>query len=65
MRYWHFGILALILVGICVMVAFLPSHLYWIIYTVVSLAILLLLLLFRSVLKPAQTVSRGLDLLAA
>lgn len=40
-----------------------PYH--WIIYVILSLSLILLLLLFRSVLKPAQTVRRGLELIAA
>lgn len=65
MRYWLFGILGLTLICTGVMEECLPSHLHWIIYIALGVAFLLLLQLFIGVLKPVQTVSKGLDLLAS
>lgn len=65
MRYWLFGLIVFSLLAIYGMVAFLPHSYLWIVYVVLGVEALLLLMLFRSVLKPAQTVRHGMDLIAA
>lgn len=65
MRYWLFGLIVFSLLAIYGVVAFLPHSYLWIVYVVLGVEALLLLMLFRSVLKPAQTVRHGMDLIAA
>ena len=65
MRYWLFILLGLALVAIGCIPAFVPARLLWVIYPAVGFAAVVMLLLFRSVIKPAHTVQRGLDLIAA
>lgn len=65
MRYWLFGLILFSMVATYGVVALLPHSYLWIIYVVLGVEALLLLVLFRSVLKPAQTVRHGMDLIAA
>lgn len=65
MRYWLFGLIIVSLCAIPVLFRFLPEDLSWICYAVSGFEALLLLLLLRSVLIPAQTVRYGMDLIAA
>lgn len=65
MRYWLFGLIFIMLAAIYVTVAFLPLNYEWIIFVALGISVLLLFFLFGSVLKPAQTVRHGMDLIAA
>ncbi len=65
MRYWLFGLIVVSVIATYSVVAFLPQRYLWIVYVVLGVEALLLLMLFRSVLKPAQTVRHGMDLIAA
>ena len=65
MRYRLFILLLLTLVAAGCIPALLPARLLWVIYPVLAVGSMLLMLLFRSVIKPARTVQRGLDLIAA
>ncbi|MDE6770114.1 MAG: PAS domain-containing protein, partial [Muribaculaceae bacterium] len=65
MRYWLFGLILFSMVATYGVVAFLPHSYLWITYVVLGVEALFLLVLFRSVLKPAQTVRHGMDLIAA
>ncbi len=65
MRYWLFGLILFSVIATYGMVAFLPHSYLWITYVVLGVEALFLLVLFRSVLKPAQTVRHGMDLIAA
>lgn len=51
--------------GIIAMLCYLPPHLAWLTHLAAALAIVLLLLLWHSVLKPAQTVVKGMELIKA
>lgn len=65
MRYWLFGLIFLMVATIYAVVAYLPREYMIIAYISMGVESLLLLLLFTSVLKPAQTVRHGMDLIAA
>ncbi len=65
MRYWLFSLLTIILGGALCVLFFAPKDYVWIVCLLLVLALLMLLLLFRSVLMPAQTVRHGLDLISA
>lgn len=65
MRYWLFGLIFLMVATIYAVVAYLPREYMIIAYISMGVESLLLLLLFTSVLKPAQTVRHGMDLISA
>lgn len=65
MRYWLFLLLLTTLVAIGCIPAFLPERLQWMLYPVLGFGAIVMFLLFRSVIKPAQTVRQGLDLISA
>lgn len=65
MRYWLFGLIFLMVATIYAVVAYLPREYMIIAYISMGVESLLLLFLFTSVLKPAQTVRHGMDLIAA
>lgn len=63
-KYLFSGLL-LCLGDIIAMLCYLPPHLAWLTHLAAALAIVLLLLLWHSVLKPAQTVVKGMELIKA
>ncbi len=63
--YWIFSFIAVLLVGCIGVLYFLPQKFSWLACILIGVALLLLLVLFRSVLMPAQTVRHGLDLISA
>lgn len=63
-RYIFIGILLSIL-GVAIILQYAPVRLHWLIYIVSVVALLLLLLLWRGVLMPAQTVVKGMELIKA
>ncbi len=63
--YWIFSFIAVLLVGCMGVLYFLPQKFNWLACILIGVALLLLLVLFRSVLMPAQTVRHGLDLISA
>lgn len=64
---WIFGLVIALLIGACVVIgiyrASLPHQATWLLGALVALSILLLLVLYRSVVKPLRTITRGLYLL--
>lgn len=65
MRYWLFGLIVIMVAAIYIVVAFLPREFLWIAYIAMGVEALALFLLFSSIIKPAQTVRYGMDLIAA
>ena len=63
-RYLFTGIL-LCIFGIIAILQYAPPKLYWLIYVGAAAALVLLLLLWRSVLMPSQTVVKGMELIKA
>ncbi len=64
MRRLLFILLLLVQIALAYMAIYMPE-VKWALYTLGALGLLLLLLLFRSVIKPAHTVRYGLELIAA
>ncbi len=65
MRYWLFFLLLILLAAIGCIPVCLPHKLQWLLYPVLGLGAIVMFMLFRSVIKPAQTVRQGLDLISA
>ncbi len=63
-RYLFIGLLLSILAIIAIF-QYVPEKLHWLIYIASGIALLLMLLLWRSVLMPAQTVVKGMELIKA
>lgn len=63
-RYLFIGIF-LCIIGIIAVLQYAPEKLLWLIYVEATLAIVFLLLMWRSVLMPAQTVVKGMELIKA